>query len=198
MAVLLSLLSGFVGALVVFVFGALREWWHEEQERRGLLRLLRTEIEHNGEAIRTVADRMNSEQPFEDLIGHPHFSTQKVRTWENVQERAAALLPEDLLVELDAYYAPLDTLLTLVRFPNMVSDSFDRRLRGGIKETIPEWSVAATRQPYQEQLRKLLAAQERTPAKIELYLSRPRWGPLFSWVDQWITHYRSPRPDREA
>jgi hypothetical protein len=81
----------------------------------------------------------------EDLIGHPHFQTQKAKTWDNVQERAAALLPDDLMAALDGYYAPLETLLTLVRFPNMVSDSFGRSFRGLIQEAKPGWSVAATR-----------------------------------------------------
>ena len=81
--------------------------------------------------------------------------------------------------------SPLETLLTLVRFPNMISDSFDRTLRGHIQEVKPEWAVAATRQPYREELDKLLAAQESTPAKIEEYLARPRWGSLFLRVDRW-------------
>jgi hypothetical protein len=123
------LLSGLFGALLVFLLGVLREWWRNEQERRGLLILLLTEISHNGEVIRTVQDRINPDQAMEDLIGHPHFSTQKVRTWDNVQERAAALLPDYLMAALDEYYAPLETLLTLVHFPNMASDSFDRTLR---------------------------------------------------------------------
>jgi hypothetical protein len=180
------LLSGALGALLVFVLGVAREWWRNEQERRGLLLLLRAEIEHNAEGIRTISDRINPDQAMEDLLGHPHFATQKVRTWDNVQERAAALLPDDLMASLDDYYAPLETLLTLVRFPNMVSDSFDRRLRGQIQEARPDWSVAATRQPYEEQLQKLLDAQERTPEKITQYLTRPRWGTLFLRADRWM------------
>jgi hypothetical protein len=54
-----SLLSGLIGALVVFFLGGLREWWRNEQERRGLLILLLAEIEHNVEVIRTIEDRMN-------------------------------------------------------------------------------------------------------------------------------------------
>jgi hypothetical protein len=126
------LLSGLIGALLVFLLGLLREWWRNEQERRGLLVLLLAEIRHNGEVIRTVQDRINPGQAMEDLIGHPHFSTQKTRTWDNVQDRAAALQPDDLMAALDEYYAPLEMLLTLVRFPNMASDSFDRTLRGQI------------------------------------------------------------------
>jgi hypothetical protein len=169
------LLGGALGALGVFFLGWLKEWWRDEQERRGLLILLMAELEHNAEVIRTIFDRMNSGQAMEDLIGHPHFANQKARTWDNVQERAAALLPRDLMAALDEYYAPLETLLTLVRFPNMVSDSFDRRLREEIQEARPQLSVAATRQPYREQLDKLLKAQDSTPPKIKEYLSRPRW-----------------------
>ena len=168
------LLSGLFGALLVFLLGVLREWWRNEQERRGLLILLLTEISHNGEVIRTVQDRINPDQAMEDLIGHPHFSTQKVKTWDNVQETAAALLPDDLMAALDEYYAPLETLLTLVRFPNMASDSFDRTLRGEIQEMKPAWSVAATRQPYREQLQKLL------DARIGSVLDA-----LVSWLSSW-------------
>jgi hypothetical protein len=180
------LLSGALGALLVFVLGVVREEWRNEQERRGLLLLLRAEIEHNAEVIRTISDRMNSDQTIEALIGHPHFATQKAQTWDNVPERAAALLPDDLMAALDDYYASLETLLTLVRFPNMVSDSFDRTLRGQIQEARPEVSVAATRQPYQEQLQKLLDAQEGTPQNIMQYLGRPRRGTLFLRVDRWM------------
>jgi hypothetical protein len=35
-----QLLSGFAGALIVFVLGVLREWWRNERERRGILQLL--------------------------------------------------------------------------------------------------------------------------------------------------------------
>jgi hypothetical protein len=79
------------------------------------------------------------------------------------------------MAALQEYYAPLEALLTLVRFPSMASDSFDRTLRGEIQKMKPEWSVAATRQPYREQLDKLLKAQDDTPPKFKGYLARPRW-----------------------
>jgi hypothetical protein len=60
----------------------------------------------------------------------------------------------------------------------MTSDSFDRTLRSEIQEMKPELSVAATRQPYREQLQKLLEAQDNTPTKIKAYLDRPRWRRL--------------------
>jgi hypothetical protein len=172
------LLGGALGALGVFFLGWVREWWRDEQERRGLLILLLAEIEHDAEVMRTIFDRMNAGQAMEDLLGHPHFANQKARTWEGVQERAAALLPDDLMAALDEYYAPLETLLTLVRFPSMASDSFDRTVRGEIEEMKPEWSAAATRQTYREQLQKLLEAQDSTPEKIKGYLARPWWSRL--------------------
>jgi len=101
-------------------------------------------------------------------------------------QQKPALLPGDLMAALDEYYSPLETLLSLMGFANMVSDSFDRTLRGKFQEMRADWPVALTRNPYREQLEKLLSAQERTPAKIEEYLARPRWGPLFMKADRWV------------
>ena len=114
-----------------------------------------------------------------------------MRTWSKVQGRAAALLPGDLMAALDEYYSPLETLLSLVGFANMVRDSFDRTLRAEFQEMKPDWSVALTRNPYREQLEKLLAAQEHAPAKIQEYLDRPRWGPLFLRLDRWAQRRKS-------
>ncbi len=146
--------------------------------------LVLTEIEHNGEVIHTISERLRDRAPMEDLIGHPNFQALKTRTWSDVQVRAAALVPSDLISVLNGYYSSLGTLLTLVGFANMTSDSFDRSLRGLIQETRPEVSVAATRNPYREQLEKLLDAQENAPAKIEEYLARPRWETLFLRADR--------------
>src|SRR3712207_1308457 len=88
------LLSGLVGALLVFVLGALREWWRNERERRGLLRLLLAEIEHNAEVVRTVWE---SGKP--SLIGSPNIRLMTSRTWRDTQARAAQLLPDDLFDE---------------------------------------------------------------------------------------------------
>ena len=43
------------------------------------------------------------------------------------------------------YYAPLETLLTLVHFPNLASDSFDRTLRERSRKSRPH-GRSATRQ----------------------------------------------------
>jgi hypothetical protein len=172
-----ALLGGLGGALAVFFLGWLKEWWRGEQERRGVLTLLLAETKHNAEVIQSVLDRVDlKKSAMEDLIGHPMFAELKTRTWTDVQQRAAALLPSYLMETLQAYYSPLETLLPLIHFPNMASDSFDRTLRSQIKEAYPEKTVAATRNPYREQLDKFLAAQERTLAEIEEYLDRPRWG----------------------
>jgi hypothetical protein len=182
------LLSGFLGALLVFVLGVAREWWRNERERRGLLRLLLAEIEHNAEVVRTIAERLRREFPVEDLIGHPDFPTLKTRTWVGVRGRAAALLPSGLLAELDGYYSPLETLLTLAGFSDMASDSYSRTLLGKIEEGRPAWVLDDPRNPYKEQLCKFLDAQERTPARIEEYLTRPWWGLLFLRADRLVRH----------
>jgi len=159
------------------------EVWRNDRERRGLLRLLLSEIEHNYEVMRTISERLRNEFPVEDLIGHPDFLTLKMRTWIDVRGRTAALVPAQILGELESYYSPLEVLLTLVGFAGMVSNSFDRTLRAQIQEMKPDWTVVATRNPYQEQFDKLNAAQERTSQKIEAYLARPWWGSLFLGLD---------------
>jgi hypothetical protein len=181
-----ALLGGLGGALAVFFLGWLREWWRDEQERRGLLTLLLAETKHNAEVIQSVRDRVDlNKRAMEDFLGHPLFAKISTRTWTNVQTRAAALLPGYLMEVLEAYYTPLETLMTLISFPGMASDSFDRSLRAQIKEAYPEKTVAATRNPYREQLGKFLAAQERTPAELEAYLARPRWAPLLLGAERW-------------
>lgn len=111
----------------------------------------------------------------EDLIGHPNFQALKKRTWSDVQVRAAALVPSDLISVLNGYYSSLGILLTLVGFANMTSDSFDRSLRGLIQEPRPEVSVAATRNPYREQLEKLLDAQESAQLQYKSYCHSTSW-----------------------
>jgi hypothetical protein len=179
------LLSGLIGGLLVFILGVAREWWRDEQERRGLLTLLLAEIEHNGEVIRTVSERVREGGPIEDLIGHPNFETLKMRTWRDVQRRAAALLPSDLMEALDSYYSPLETLLTLAGFPNMVSDSFDRTLRAFIQEAKPEWLRRSLPSSFDQDF----GLRKSSPTKKDRgfntpVLSLPRRFPLV-WVGVW-------------
>src|SRR5215217_1236069 len=101
------LLAGFGGALAVFILGAFREWWREEREREGLLRLLLAEIDHNDEVMRTIGEVTN------DLLGSPAFPLLSTETWRDAQGRAAALLPDGLSVTLTVYYSLLETSLTL-------------------------------------------------------------------------------------
>jgi hypothetical protein len=48
-----ALLGGLGGAVAAFLLGGFREWWREEREREGLLRLLLAEIDRNAEMERT-------------------------------------------------------------------------------------------------------------------------------------------------
>jgi hypothetical protein len=136
--------------------------------------------------IRTIAERLRRQFPVEDLIGHPDFPTLKTRTWIGVRGRAAALLPGDLLMELDGYYSPLETLLTLAGFSAIVSDAHRRTILGMIEEGRPSWMLDDPRNPYKEQLWKFRDAQGRTLARIEAYLARPWWGLLFLRADRLV------------
>jgi hypothetical protein len=148
--------------------------------------LLLAEIEYNAEVIRTIAERLRKDFLVEDLLGHADFSTLKTRTWIGVRGRAAALLPSELLANLDGYYSPLETLMTLAGFSDMASDSHRRTILGMIEADRPEWVLDDPRNPYQEQLWKVLEAQERTSARIEEYLARPWWDLLSLNADRLV------------
>ncbi len=88
---LLVLLSGSIGAISEFILGFLRELWRNERERRGLLRLLQAEIEHNIEVVRTVRESRPG------LLGSPDLRFMKIETWRATRTRATQLLPDELL-----------------------------------------------------------------------------------------------------
>ena len=69
-----SLLSGVIGALLVFCLGFVRELWRDERERRGILRLLLAEIEHNIEVVRTVRESRPA------LLGSPDLPSLRTDT----------------------------------------------------------------------------------------------------------------------
>jgi hypothetical protein len=114
------LLAGLGGALVVFLLGIFREWWREEREREGLLRLLLSEIDHNAEVVRTVGEKTNNP------LGAEDFLKISADTWRELQGRAAALLPDDLFAVLNGYYSSLQTLLTLLEFEDHNQERLDR------------------------------------------------------------------------
>ena len=132
------LLSGAVGALIVFVLGALREWWREERE--GLLRLLLAEIDHNAEIERTVGETSW------DLLSAENFRKLSTDTWRELQGRAAALLHDELFASLNGYYSALQTLLTLQSFENRASQRTNRVIREAYTELTGK-EVPANRNP---------------------------------------------------
>ena len=70
------LLSGLVGALLVFAIGWFRERYRDERARRGLLQLLSSEIEHNSVVAQTIRDSDRS------LLSSPRdLRRMKTETW---------------------------------------------------------------------------------------------------------------------
>jgi hypothetical protein len=94
----------------------------------------------------------------------------KAETWRDVRTRAAALLPAEIMAAVEDYYSPLETVLTLLQFQDAVSDTADRMLRDEIQRVKPEWSVAATSNPYGEYLDRTVAAQDTARERIKRYL----------------------------
>jgi hypothetical protein len=162
-----SLVSGLVGALLVFIFQAVIEAWRNKREKLGLLRLLLAEIEHNAEVTNTIGERKR------DLLDSPDLLRSiKTETWQDVRKGATRLFPATLTEALNDYYSPLETLLTLLQFENRESDMADRWFRGTMKEQAPEKEVALTRNPYYEYRDRALQAQEKAQKRIEKYLQR--------------------------
>jgi hypothetical protein len=174
------LLAGAVGALTVFLLGIWLEWRRNERERRGLLRLLLAEVEHNAEVTRTVGERTW------DLFSSPDFlRSMKMDTWRAARVRGAGLLPMELVAVLNEYYLPLQTLQTLKRFKKQASDRTDRGLRALAKEARLDWDVAATRNPYDEYLEKMLTAQDKAQDQIQAYLDSS-WGDQLLITLRWL------------
>jgi hypothetical protein len=179
-----GLLGGLGGAIAVFLLGAVREWWREEREREGLLRLLLAEIDHNAEVERIIGETTW------DLLGSPEFPKLTTETWRRVQGRAAALLPDDLSVALNGYYSALQTLQTLVTFEKRDDHRMAREIRRGYTALTGK-EVPANRNPWDEYLKATLEAQERTRAGIERYLAL-RWDDrLLQRVRRWVESRRS-------
>jgi hypothetical protein len=104
------LLGGALGALIVFVFGVLLEWRRRERERRGLLRLLLAEINHNEIVIKSIDESGSS------LLASPHLDKLKTETWDESRQ-AASGLPAELLNDPVNYYQPLEIFRTIRSLP---------------------------------------------------------------------------------
>jgi len=85
----------------------------------------------------------------------------------------------NLTAALNDYYSPLQKLLTLLSFPKHANDRRDRTLRAGVSELKPEKNVPVTRNPYEENLGKMLEAQDDALVQIDKYLSR-------SWISNFL------------
>ncbi len=125
----------------MFFMGWFREWWREERERCGLLRVLLSELEHNAEVVRTVWEGTW------DLLSSPDLPSLRTETWRNVQGRAAALLPGYLAAPLNGYYSALHTLLTLLAFEKRANEHANREIRRAYSELTGK-EVVGARNPW--------------------------------------------------
>lgn len=174
----------------MFVMGVIREWWRHERERRGLLRLLLAEIEHNAEVARTIVE---SGKP--SLIGSPDVRLMKTQTWQDTRVRAAQLLPDDLLTVLQGYYSPLETLLTLLGFADFGKEVAERNLRRIFAEELGE-DFPRSRDPWIWHARTTIEAQDLARQLIVDHLEEkrsPLGDRLTVAVVQWLQHQQQRR-----
>ena len=180
------LLAGSVGALAVFVLGVVREWWRNERERRGILRLLLVEIGHNAEVCRTIGETTW------DLLSAPELTSMRVGTWSDCRVRAAQLLPEYLTQGLNDYYDSLQNLLTLLTFPNKGEERMGREIKRDFVEKTGKQvtgsgkQITGFRNPWNDYLGMTLDAQERTRGLIETYLDRTWTDNLLASAVLWL------------
>jgi hypothetical protein len=178
-----ALLGGLGGAVAAFLLGGFREWWREEREREGLLRLLLAEIDRNAEMERTIGETTD------DLLGSPNFRHLTAETWRVTQGRVAALLPGELSVALNGYYSSLLTLLTLLTFENLTNERSNRAFRSMYTELTGK-EVPANRNPWDEYLNAMRDAQARVRERIVEYLAL-RWDErLLQRVRRWAESRR--------
>ena len=173
------LLAGFGGALAVFILGAFREWWREERESEGLLRLLLDEIDHNDEVTRTIGEMTD------DLLGSDDFPSLSTESRHDAQGRAAALLPDELSVTLNRYYSLLQTTLTLREFKNRGNERMNRGMTEMYSELFGR-EFARSRNPWNDYLKATQDAQERARERIHAYLARPWDERLLVRLSRWL------------
>jgi hypothetical protein len=172
------LLSGVLGALLVFLLGIFREWWRNEQERRGLLRLLLSEVRHNAELVALVR------KSGEETIRLTDIAAMKAEIWRESRARAARLLPPEMLLDLDSYYSRLETLLSLRRLTlsaEMMQGRWTLAVIEGKMDEEVQWSTS----PTTWYLARTLEAEDIAQSSIKGYLEkapRPRlWGTGKVW-----------------
>ena len=167
------LLSGVLGALLVFLLGIFREWWRNEQERRGLLRLLSSEVRHNAELVALVRKSGDGTIRLTDI------AAMKAEVWRESRARAARLLPPEMLLDLDSYYSRLETLLSL-RHLTLSTEMMQGRWTLAVIEGKMDDEVQWSTSPTTWYLARTLEAEDIAQSSIKGYLEkapRPRlWG----------------------
>jgi len=167
------LLSGVLGALLVFLLGIFREWWRNEQERRGLLRLLLSEVRHNAELVALVRKSGDGTIRLTDI------AAMKAEVWRESRARAARLLPPEMLLDLDSYYSRLETLLSL-RHLTLSTEMMQGRWTLAVIEGKMDDEVQWSTSPTTWYLARTLEAEDIAQSSIKGYLEkapRPRlWG----------------------
>lgn len=109
------LLSGLVGALLVFCLGLVRESWRNGRERQGLLRLVLAEMRHNQLVLyRTYGDI----SAVSESAAHEAMTLTKlfqVAAWEDTRVRLAQLLPSEAFTHLSSHYGNLQHIVDSVQ-----------------------------------------------------------------------------------
>jgi len=165
------LLSGLFGAVLVFFLSWWREWWRADRERRGLARLLLSEIKHNSTVTEIIQDSGIS------LFFSPDLPRMRTETWRESRESAVAL-PSKMLKDLDDYYRPLEILLTLREFPDMENDRLER-IHRKILGQLSGREFVRSQDHWGESEQAMLEAQDRARQRLTEYWESSWWQRWF-------------------
>lgn len=128
---LFTLLSGFVGALLVFVLGAVRDLFARRRERIALMTLIHYEVMQNEKAIQSV----ETERP--DDLSNPSITDFMAGlhddAWKENRDRITQLEDNRAVELLGSYYA---SIATLIRAAYLVRDTNSRHNMDDFQEIL--------------------------------------------------------------
>ena len=166
------LVAGSVGALLVFLLGAWREWRREEKARRGLLQLLLGEIEHNMEVLQLIQE--TEPRAVAGTRATPEITAFRTEIWQETRIRIAQLAPSELFSDLYRYYSSLEAALSLFR----LTSTLDSSARGLVEHIIEDFFKGGQDHERSGQDRLIwylamaLEAQDQVRDQVAKYLSR--------------------------
>lgn len=102
------LLSGFIGGVVVFFLGLLRDYRKQRRELAGHLSLISSEMWHNSSVLEAYRENL-------ELLRQEQGASLRKGAWEATQLRVSETAHLEVLIHTSHYYALLENVYRLAR-----------------------------------------------------------------------------------